>query len=233
MSIRLLRIARHLSGKLTGKYSLPLQAKNPFPFDGSPELDASDPLDPEALSFYQHLIGVMHWMVELGRVDIATKVSLLSSHLTLPREGHLRLALHIMGYLKWHHNTQLVFDPTYPTLDLSLFPTYDWTRFYGDVSEVLPPDMPEPLGKDVDVRMMCDSDHAGEKRTRSSCTGFLIFCNMALIDWVSICQPTFETSVLVLRLLFCNTALKSWGDCGINSEWWVYPWPDHLIFWWQ
>ncbi len=66
---------------------------------------------------------------------------------------------------------------------------------FEDVSEVLPPDMPEPLGKDVDVRMMCDSDHAGEQRTRCSHTGYLIFCNMALIDWVSKRQPTIETSV--------------------------------------
>jgi hypothetical protein len=43
--------------------------------------------------------------------------------------------------------------------------------------------------------MMCDSDHAGDKRTRRSCTGFLIFCNMALIDWVSKKQATIETSV--------------------------------------
>ncbi len=56
-------------------------------------------------------------------------------------------------------------------------------------------DMPEPLGKDVDVRMMCESDHAGDKRTRRSCTGFLIFCNMALNDWVSKKQATIETSV--------------------------------------
>ncbi len=56
-------------------------------------------------------------------------------------------------------------------------------------------DMPKPLGKDVDVRMMCDSDHAGDKRTRRSHTGFRIFCNMALIDWVSKKQATIETSV--------------------------------------
>ncbi len=55
--------------------------------------------------------------------------------------------------------------------------------------------MPETLGKDLDVRMMCDSDHAGDKRTRCSRTGFLIFCNMALIDWVSKQQATIETSV--------------------------------------
>ncbi len=112
---------KHLSGKMTGSYSLPLQAENPFPLDCSPELDTSDLLDPEALSFYQHLIGVMCWMVELGRVDIATEVSLLSSHLALPRDGHLRLALHILGYLKRHHNMRLVFDPTYPTLTCHYF----------------------------------------------------------------------------------------------------------------
>ena len=37
-------------------------------------------------------------MVELCRVDIATKISLLSSHLAYPHEGHLEAALHAMGY---------------------------------------------------------------------------------------------------------------------------------------
>ncbi len=56
-------------------------------------------------------------------------------------------------------------------------------------------DMPKPLGNDLDVRMMCASDHAGDKRTRRSRTGFLIFCNVALNDWVSKKQATIETSV--------------------------------------
>ncbi len=43
--------------------------------------------------------------------------------------------------------------------------------------------------------MMVDSDHAGDKLTRRYCTGFLIFCNMALISWLSKQQPTIETSV--------------------------------------
>ena len=186
---------QHLKDKLNGKYQVPARADNPFPVEYKPETDTSDPLDPEHSSFYQHLIGVMRWMVELGRVDIATEISLLSSHLAYPREGHLEAALHVMGYLRLKHNSRLVFDPTYPKIDMDLFPKYDWTEFYGDVEEAIPPDMPEPLGKDLDVRMMCDSDHAGEQRTRRSRTGFLIFCNMALIDWVSKRQATIETSV--------------------------------------
>jgi hypothetical protein len=142
-----------------------------------------------------HLIGVMRWMVELGRIDIATEVSMLSSYLASPREGHLEAALHIMGYLRLKHNSRLIFDPTYPDIDHTTFPTYDWTEFYGDVDEAIPPDMPPPLGKDIDLRMMVDSDHAGDTTTRRSRTGFLIFCNLAPIIWMSKKQATIETSV--------------------------------------
>ena len=96
-------------------------------------------------------------MVELGRIDIATKISMLSSYLAYPREGHLDAALHVMGYLRLKHNSQLIFDPTYPDIDLTIFPIYDWTEFYGDVDEAIPPDMPPLLGKDIDLRMMVDS----------------------------------------------------------------------------
>jgi hypothetical protein len=134
-------------------------------------------------------------MVELGHIDIMTEVSLLSSHLAYPCEVHLETALHIMSYLSQKHNTRLIFDPTYPKIDMVQFPQYNWTKFYGNVEEAISVDMPEPLGKDIHLRMMCDSDHAGDNRTRRSCTGFLIFCNMALIDWVSTKQATIETSV--------------------------------------
>ncbi len=90
-------------------------------------------------------------MVELGRLDIATEISLLSSHLAYPCVGHLEIALHVMGYLKQKHYTQLAFDPTYPTIDMASFPQYNWTKFYGDVEEAIPFDMPIPLGKDLDV----------------------------------------------------------------------------------
>jgi hypothetical protein len=36
-------------------------------------------------------------------------------------------------------------------------------EFYGNVEEAIPPDMPPPLGKDIDLRMMVDSDHAERK----------------------------------------------------------------------
>jgi hypothetical protein len=62
----------HLTEKLTGKYLIPARADNLFPVNYDPSTDFSDILDPDCSSFYQHLIGVMRWMVELGRIDIAT-----------------------------------------------------------------------------------------------------------------------------------------------------------------
>jgi hypothetical protein len=66
----------HLTDKLNGKHSIPARVNNPFPVDYGPSTVQSDILDPEYSSFYQHGIGVMRWMIELGPIDIATKVSM-------------------------------------------------------------------------------------------------------------------------------------------------------------
>jgi hypothetical protein len=50
---------KHLTDKINNCFCLPQWADNPFPNDYNPELDLSEPLDPECSSFYQHLIGVM------------------------------------------------------------------------------------------------------------------------------------------------------------------------------
>jgi hypothetical protein len=186
----------HLTGKLNGKYLIPARADNPFPVDYDPSTDLSDILDPECFLFYQHLIGVMRWMVELGQIDNATKVSMLSSYLACPHEGKFENTLHVMRYLRLKHNSRLIFEPAYPDIAQTAFPSFEWMEFYGNVEEAIPPNMmPPPLGKDVDLCMMVDSDHAGEKRTRRSSTGFIIFCNLAPIIWLSKQQVTMEFSV--------------------------------------
>jgi hypothetical protein len=68
--------------------------------DYHPAEDTSAELDAEGLGYYQELIGVLRWAVEIGRLDILLEISLLSSHLALPREGHLEQVYHIFAYLK-------------------------------------------------------------------------------------------------------------------------------------
>ena len=47
-------------------------APNPFVVGYRPETYMTDQLDLDIASYYQTMIGVMRWMVEIGRTDIAT-----------------------------------------------------------------------------------------------------------------------------------------------------------------
>ncbi|KAI2509582.1 Reverse transcriptase (RNA-dependent DNA polymerase) [Fragilaria crotonensis] len=176
-------------------YQWAKRTSGPFPINYAPELDTTPELDAGQAAFYQSQVGVLRWCVELGRVDIITEVSELASYMVLPRQGHLEAIFHLFNYLEKKHNARIVFDPSYATVDMSAFKECDWRAFYGDVREAIPPNSPPPRGKDVDLRMFVDSDHAGDKRTRRSRTGFLIYLNMSPINWFSKKQATIETSV--------------------------------------
>ena len=71
--------------------------------------------------------------MELGRIDICCEVSMMYSHLALPREGRLAQAFHIFAYLKKHHNYALLFDLSYPDVNIDTLPKHDWTNFCRDV----------------------------------------------------------------------------------------------------
>ena len=169
---------------------------NPFEQSYGPDTDVTKLSPPDQASYYNSIIGVMRWMVELGRIDICTEISCLASYLAMPRKGHLDAAIHVMSYLKQKHNTRLILDPSYPQNNKDGFINdADWTQFYGDVKEALPSNTPKPLGKEVELRMFVDSDHAGDKATRRSRTGFMIYMNMALINFISKKQATVESAV--------------------------------------
>ena len=113
----------------------------------------------------------------------------------MPFVGHIEVAINIMGYLRLHHNSRLFLDPTYPVIGHSSFNDgAEWAEFYGDATEAIPFKMLEPMGEDIDLRLMCDSDHTGDKSTRRSRAGYLIFINMALISWLLKKQPKVESS---------------------------------------
>ena len=90
------------------RWKLPASVNTPMQATYHPELDVSLELDAKYALYYQSLIGVLHWMMELGRVDISLEVSLLSSHLALPREGHFEQVLQVFSYFKKIYNTELL-----------------------------------------------------------------------------------------------------------------------------
>jgi hypothetical protein len=157
-------------------------------------MDTTQELKADGVSYYQELVGVLRWAVELGRVDILFETSLMSSHLALPRLGHLEQVFHMFGYLKEHPKRKIAFDPTHPTVPEKMFTKYDWHDFYRGAKEAIPGDKPPPRGNPMSSHMFVDADLAGNKVTRKSQTGILIFCNRAPIIWYSKHQNSVESS---------------------------------------
>jgi len=173
---------------LRGKPTTPMQ--NGY----RPELDVSPVLGPDQANYFQSLIGILRWAVELGHIDIYIDVSLLSSHLAEPRLGHLEQTLHIFSYLKYHITSHLVFDPIYVSWEKASFQEYNWKEFYHDAKESVPPNAPEPRGHLVQMNAFVDANHAGNKVTRRSHTGIIIYLNCSPIQWYSKSQSTIESS---------------------------------------
>ena len=78
---------------------LPSKCDTPMANTYNPYEDVSKELNAYGLKAYQSMIGILRWVVEIGRIDILLEVSLLSSHLALPRVGHLLAVYRIFGYL--------------------------------------------------------------------------------------------------------------------------------------
>ena len=138
-------VQNHLKRK--GKCLTPKNATSPWTRDYRPETDVTPELSPADASYFQSLIGILRWIVELGRADITMEVSAMASVMALPCEGHLEQVIHMFAFLRNKHNGAMVFDPTVPDIDYSKFVREDWSAAaYGDCREELPSNMPKPRG---------------------------------------------------------------------------------------
>jgi len=179
----------------TQKSSLPTKAKVPMSPGYRPELDTSPELKPQEAAYYQSLIGILRWIVELGRSGICVEVSMLASHMILPRRGHLDQIYHIFAYLNNMHNSEIVFDHLEPENPDYLFEGHDWKdTVYGNCSEILPNIAPESRRYGFIMRAFVDSDHVGDSITRRSRTGSIIYLNSSPVYYSSKKQTSVETS---------------------------------------
>ena len=172
----------------------------PQPFSSvgyRPEIDTSVECNDAQVTLFQNVIGILRWVVELGRIDIAFEVSILSRYLVQPRTGHLLQALHIFKYLDIHSKNELAFDPAVHEVDdpsVTSRKINAMKDMYPDAQEDMPPNAPEPRGNYLQVNCFVDSDHAGDRITRRSQTGIILYCNSAPIVWYSKRQNTVESS---------------------------------------
>jgi hypothetical protein len=187
---------------------LPSKATTPMQANYRPELDTSAELKLDGMRYYQELIGILRWAIELGRIDIIMEVSMLSTHLALPREGHLQQVYHIFAFLKNKPKRTIAFDPQHPDIEESRFIKCDWYDFYRGAKEPIPGDAPEPRGNVVSTHCFVDADHAGNRVTRRSQSGILLFVNRAPVIWYSKRQNTVETSTFGSEFVAMRVAVE-------------------------
>lgn len=177
------------------KYNLSLKSKvsATLPSGYKPELDSTNFVDDETGIFYMQLIGILRWLVELGRIDVCAEVSMMSAYNAMPRVGHFHAVLHLFAYLQTNANKEIAMDSKYQD-HLPHLEKAEWAEFYPWAKDELPPDMPKALGRAVKFLMFVDASHASNLVTRQSRTGVIIYVNRAPILWYSKKQNSVETS---------------------------------------
>ena len=193
------------------KQGLKLKGKAYHPYEAGyhPEMDMTPELNEAGVAMFQGFIGTFQWMIEPGRVDILTKVLQLSCFQAMPWEGHLEACYSILVYLHKHPTISLFFHPSCINIQQDHFKSQDWTDFYGDGVEELPPDMPELLDEAVKVTAFVDSNHAGNLVTQRLQTRYRLFCNPSPITCSSKKQNRVEASTFGAELIAACTCLEA------------------------
>ena len=140
-------------------------------------------MNAEGMLVYPELIGILCWAVDIGRVDILLEVSLLSSQLSIPHVGHLQAVYRVFGYLNKLPKRKLYFDPRKPMISEDRLQKFDCEDLLPGACNPIPLDMTRPRGNSVSTHCFVEAKHAGDKTTRKSMTGILIFCNRVSIIW--------------------------------------------------
>ena len=105
----------------------------------------------------------------------------------------------MIKYLDIHYDNVITFDPQ----ELHISPELHQDALekgrvlhslYPDANDEVPPNAPEPRGKAVQINCFVDSDHAGDRITRRSHTGIIMYINKSPISWFTKRQNTVESS---------------------------------------
>ena len=173
-----------------------------------PKLDQSPELDAYRVNYYQGLIGVLQWIIELGQINIMIAVLMLSRYLANPRVGHLEEAIRIFAYLKYHGRSAVVFDHTTPKFDETRLAYCDWSEFYPGVRVETPPNAPELQGKEVHMTCFVNADHVRCQETRRSHTGIIIYVQRTPVVWYSKRQNAVKSSTFGSKFIAMKTIVE-------------------------
>ena len=159
------------------------------------------------------LMGMDQWAVCVSRLDIAFSVSSLSRFNVNPRISHLKLAIHLFGYLKKHPNRRILIDSrpldvSDPSLRKSTFHSEYLEDYDGVVEDIPAGHFPEPFGEELDTSIFWDADLAHDIATRRSISGILGFIGSTPIFWKSARQGCIATSKYCSEFISMQTAVE-------------------------
>jgi hypothetical protein len=89
---------------------------------------------------------------------------------------------------------------------------YDWFPVYGDTTEQVPDDAPEPLGRAVTLIHYVDANLFHDALTGCSVTGILHMANGTPIDWYTKKQATVETATYGSEFVAARTCVEQVMD---------------------
>ena len=171
--------------------------KTPLDKNDHPELDTSEILEGDIVAKYLTTVGHLQWLATLGRFDIHAQVATMSRFRAAPRQGHMDRLKRNYSYAIRTKDYAIRFRTEQPDYSFLLDQDFDWTySVYGNVHEILPDDMPDPLGEAVTTTTTMDA--------------YLNHCLATgkVFDWYSKKQATVETATYGSEFIAAKTATE-------------------------
>jgi hypothetical protein len=185
----------------------------PLPAGDHPEMDDSPLCSDDGHRKFQMLMGMLNWVVTIGRLDVAHATMSLSRFAACPREGHLVRALRVFGYLKKRKNRRIVVDlrdPNYHGFEEEF--AKDSVEILGDdypgATEEVDAKCPKQFFDELTITAFVDWDHAHDKVTPRSITGLVILVGRTQVFFSSKCQGAIETSTYGAEFCAMRTAVE-------------------------
>jgi len=161
----------------------PKPSSSPLERNDHPELDALEEVVADVITQYQSMIGALQWTISLSRFDICTAIMTLLCFHIAPWQGHIDHIKHVYGYLARNPDGVICVRTNEPDYSDIQDIKYDWEcSVYGPISELVPDDVPPPLGKPVIMTTYMDANLYHDLITGCAATGILHLVNSSLLD---------------------------------------------------
>ena len=153
------------------------------------------------------MVGQLQWLIALGRSEIQAQGIRMSRFRAQPRSRHLERLKRIYVYVIRTKDYATRLRTTEPDYFYLPDQNFGWAHtIYGHAQEIIPYDIPDPLGKSVTTTTTVDANLNHCLATGRSITGCSHFVNHTPIDSYSIRQATVETATYGSEFVASKTA---------------------------